>query len=122
MGAASYLVSSPLWLGYVAASFTCFYSIRSLSLSYNANERSALLTNVLAHNNSQFILGLGSILLGFLLSSSLIMTINPIIVSNFTKILPISIGLIILIICLYKKLPNQTISFSVNKLLKKFLV
>ena len=126
--AASYWVSSPLWLGYVAASFTCFYSIRSLFLSYNANERSALLTNVLAHNNSQFILiplfvlGLGSILLGFLLSSSLIMTINPIIVSNFTKILPISIGLIILIICLYKKLPNQTISFSVNKLLKKFLV
>merc|ERR1712215_668908 len=107
---------------------TCFYSIRSLFLSYNTNERSAFLTNALAHNNSQFILiplfvlGLGSILIGFLLSSSLIMIVNPIMVSNLTKILPLSIGLIVLSVCFYKKLPNKVVSFSANKAPKNFLL
>ena len=125
--AVNYWISSPLWLGYIAASFTCFYSIRSLFLSYNSNERSAFLGNLLAHSNSifllfpLFVLGLGSISLGFLFNSSLIMIVSPIIVSNLTKMLPIGIGLLIVSLCFYKKIPYQIISFSLNKIPKKFL-
>ena len=125
--AVNYWISSPLWLGYIAASFTCFYSVRSLFLSYNAHERSAFLANLLAHGNSQFllvplfVLGLGSITLGFLLSATIIMTTSPIIVSNFTKVLPLGIGLIVICMCFYKVSSDSIIKFSLLKSPKKFL-
>jgi NADH:ubiquinone oxidoreductase subunit 5 (subunit L)/multisubunit Na+/H+ antiporter MnhA subunit len=50
------------------------------------------------------------------------MIVNPIMVSNLTKILPLGIGLIVLSVCFYKKLPNKIVSFSANKAPKKFLI
>ena len=96
-------------------------------MSYNAHERSAFLANLLAHGNSQFllvplfVLGLGSITLGFLLSATIIMTTSPIIVSNFTKVLPLGIGLIVICMCFYKVSSDSIIKFSLLKSPKKFL-
>ena len=126
--AVSYWISSPLWLGYIAASFTCFYSVRSLFLSYNANERSSLISNLLSHQSSNFlivplfVLGLGSITGGLILSSSILNLTSPLMVSNFTKTLPIVIGLIVITISFFGY-PYKAPFLLPNTIrIKKFLV
>ena len=102
--------------------------MRSLFLSYNANERSSLISNLLSHQSSNFltvplfVLGLGSITGGLILSSSILNLTSPLMVSNFTKTLPIVIGLIVITISFFGY-PYKAPFLLPNTIrIKKFLV
>ena len=114
----------PLWLGYIAASLTCYYSLRSLYLSYSTKNTYSSLNSLIYHENSLFlllpllILGIGSIIIGYSLNFSILSNTNPIIVSNFTKSFPLIISLVVALIVFI--LINKKTFYS--KVVKKFLV
>ena len=97
----------PLWLGYIAASLTCFYSLKLLWLSYNKEKRYYKIYKDKFHGNSFFILfpliilGTGSIIIGFNFFKELNNPIKPIIVSNIIKQTPLLIALAIVLIFIF---------------------
>ena len=97
----------PLWLGYLAASLTCFYSLKLLWLSYKKERRYNPIFSSQFHSNSFFILspllilGGGSILFGYILFGELNNPIKPIIVSNLTKQTPILLALLIIVLSIF---------------------
>jgi len=97
----------PLWLGYIAASLTCFYSLKLLWLSYNKEKRYYKIYKDKFHDNSFFILfpliilGTGSIIIGFNFFKELNNPIKPIIVSNIIKQTPLLIALAIVLIFIF---------------------
>ena len=114
----------PLWLGYMAASLTCYYSLRSLYLSYNTRNSFSSLNSILYHQNSLFLLfpllllSLGSIIAGYMFNFTILQDVSPIMVSNFTKFFPLLIGIIVSTIAFLVFLRKT----FVNKILKKFLI
>jgi NADH:ubiquinone oxidoreductase subunit 5 (subunit L)/multisubunit Na+/H+ antiporter MnhA subunit len=114
----------PLWLGYIAASLTCYYSLRSLYLSYNTRNSFSSLNSILYHQNSLFllfpllVLSLGSIIAGYMLNFTILEDVSPIMVSNFTKFFPLLIGIMVSAITFLVFLRRTFI----NKVLRKFLI
>ena len=100
----------PLWLGYLAASLTCFYSLKLLWLSYKKEKRYNPIFSSHFHANSLFILtpllilGVGSILFGYILFGELNNPIKPIIVSNLTKQIPILLAILIIVLSMFNTL------------------
>ena len=97
--AANHTLLYPLWLAYLAASLTCFYSLKVISLAFNTKGRFSILTMAHFHESSSylttplFILSLGSVMAGYVLSLALLTPQKVIIVSNFSKLLPLIVGL-----------------------------
>lgn len=116
----------PLWLGYLAASLTCFYSLKLLYISYNKESRYPILFKFNFHNNSLFlsipliILSSGSIILGFVVFKSLNNPIKPIIVSNLAKQIPLLILVFIIILAVFKS--HKIISSFISKSFVKMFV
>ena len=114
----------PLWLGYIAASLTCYYSLRSLYLSYNTKNTFSSINSIIYHENSLFllvpllILSIGSIVMGYTLNFSILSSNNPIIVSNFTKFFPLIISFVIILVVFI--IINTKTFYS--KIIKKFLI
>ena len=116
----------PLWLGYLAASLTCFYSLKLLYISYNKESRYPILFKFNFHNNSLFlsipliILSSGSIILGFVVFKSLNNPIKPIIVSNLAKQIPLLILVFIVMLAVFKS--HKIISSFIPKSFVKMFV
>ena len=114
----------PLWLGYIAASLTCFYSLKTFYKSYYSYF-SYNFNTYLNNNNSffliipLFILGLGSIYLGYTFNNIICEPLFIPIVNNFTKILPL-ILISIITYLLFRLIPNYNFFFfSVKNFLTK---
>lgn len=97
----------PIWLGYIAASLTCFYSLKLFWISYNKGVRYPMIFRENFHNNSPFLivpllaLGLGSIFIGFLLFKNLNDPIRPIIVSSLLKQIPVIILVLVFLVSFF---------------------
>lgn len=97
----------PLWLGYLAASLTCFYSLKLLYISYNKENRYSPIFNPSFHPNVYFILlplfllALGSVVLGFVLFKTLNEPVKPIVISNLIKGTPLLILLSIVFLFVF---------------------
>ena len=115
----------PLWLGYLAATFTCFYTIKTYYFSYNIPANYASLFNDTFHNSPFisvlpcFILGIGSIILGYLFSENFLRPITPLFISQLIKILPLLlIGIVFIYI--FKTSPTY-FGFYYPRIKKLFL-
>lgn len=115
----------PLWMGYLAASLTCFYSIKTIYIAYNNNYRFNFIENINFHKNPiilmtpLIILGVSSVSIGYITSKSINSLNKPIITSNLIKLIPIIILIVITFISLSSliKLANKrTIKLLVNSL------
>ena len=97
-------------MGYLAASLTCFYSLKLLWLSYKKEKRYNPIFSSHFHANSLFILtpllilGVGSVLFGYILFGELNNPIKPIIVSNLTKQIPILLAILIIVLSMFNTL------------------
>lgn len=102
--AANHIYLYPLWIGYIAASLTCLYSLKLLWLSYNKEKRYYFINKLKFHDNSFFILvpvislGIGTTILGFIFFKELNQPVKPIIVSNLIKQVPTLLALFIVLI------------------------
>lgn len=118
----------PLWLGYLAASLTCFYSLKLLWLSYKKEKRYNTIFSNQFHNNSFFILlpltflGAGSILFGFVLFGELNNPVKPIIVSNLIKQTPILLALLIILLSIFSIIKKISLGNSLIGALSKMFV
>ena len=120
----------PLWLGYLAASLTCFYSLKLLYISYNKEARFSPIFNNYYHANSKFILvpllllSFGSIILGFILFKVLNLPIKPIMVSNLIKQTPILLLFTILVLFIFGLIHNtkgKIVGLIIKPLVKMFI-
>lgn len=126
----------PLWMGYLAASLTCFYSIKTLYIAYNNSYRFNFIENINFHKNPVIlmtpliILGISSISIGYITSKSINNLSKPIITSNLIKLVPIIILIVITFISLSNliKLVNKRIvkilinSLYINELISKAVI
>jgi proton-translocating NADH-quinone oxidoreductase chain L len=128
--AASNFYIYPLWLGYIAASLTCFYSLKLLHISYNKERRFSPIFTFHYHTNSNFILipllilSIGSIILGFLLFKTLNLPIKPIMVSNLLKQIPLLILFTIIILFIFGLIHSKALLLNKNllqKIIKMFI-
>ena len=129
--AAKYTLIFPLWLGYISASLTCFYSLKSIYLSYSSKYNYSFLTKINQHENNIllitpiFILGLGSVIIGYLASSSILNPNKPVMISNFTKVLPIIIALFVILLTVDVKTYIKNLKLSkvnsVSKIIKVWI-
>lgn len=112
-------------MGYLAASLTCFYSIKTIYIAYNNNYRFNFIENINFHKNPiilmtpLIILGVSSVSIGYITSKSINSLNKPIITSNLIKLIPIIILIVITFISLSSliKLANKrTIKLLVNSL------
>lgn len=107
----------PLWLGYLAACFTCFYSLKTYYASYNTPAYYASIFNKTFHNSPFllifpcFILSSGSIMGGYFFNASFIQPISPLLVNQFTKIIPLILTGIIFI-QVFKNIPFYLTLYS----------
>ena len=111
----------PLWLGYLAASLTCFYSLKLLWFSYKREKRYNTIFNTQFHNNSFFILmpliglGIGSVLIGFIIFGELNNPIKPIIVGNLVKQIPILLALFIILLSVFNLFGKFSLGNSLTR-------
>lgn len=126
----------PLWMGYLAASLTCFYSIKTLYIAYNNNYRFNFIENINFHKNPVIlmtpliVLGISSISIGYITSKSINNLSKPIITSNLIKLVPIIILIVITFVSLSNliKLVNKRVvkmlvnSFYINELISKAVI
>ena len=115
-----YYIIFAYWLGSFSALLTAFYSIRLIYLTFitNTNSKKQVLFGVsessLNITLSLFLLGLGSIFVGYLTKEMIIFNITPPIISNSVKLIPLLFSLFgaILAFIFY----NNSMIFRIYKL------
>ena len=126
----------PLWMGYLAASLTCFYSIKTIFLSYNNNFRFNYIENIIFHKNPillmtpLIVLNISSVIIGYITSKSINELIKPIITSNLIKIIPLIILILISFMSLSSviKVANKRMikmlinSLYINELISRIMI
>jgi len=123
-------------MGYLAASLTCFYSIKTIFIVYNNNYRFNFIENINFHKNPivlmipLLVLGISSISIGYITSKNINNLSKPIITSNIIKLIPIIILIVVTFISLSSviKLANKRIvkllvnSLYINELISKIII
>lgn len=119
------LLFFPIWLAYLAASLTCFYSLKIFITGYSKEKRFYLIYNNFFHQTDYYILtclfslSILTIILGFLSINSITYPLKPIIITNLLKIIP----LLILVIILFLFFVTRKILFNkwiISKIFKFF--